>query len=114
MAENGREEFIKGIAIAIKEWKEAGILPDDGETPFSPIARIDIEDRRFRLQLHELRETQISLSVVQRLKNLVQMDGLGKRTNGSIGIDLLSADWLKSGMEPYNYQLTIIYALCQP
>ena len=38
MAENGREEFIKGIAIAIKEWKEAGILPDDGETPFSPIA----------------------------------------------------------------------------
>ena len=99
MAEKGRGEFKRGMAIAIKEWKEVGILPEDGTTPFSDITRGDIEDRRFRLQLRELQETQISLSVVQRLKNLIQMDGFGKRANGSIGIDLLSDDWLNSSMK---------------
>lgn len=112
MAEKGRDEFKRGMAIAIKEWKEAEILQGDRTASLLSIAKGDIEDCHLRLQSHEQPETQISLSIVQRLTNLIQMDGPGKRTKGSVGIDLLSDDWLNSSTESF-YHLTNTHRLCQ-
>ena len=112
MAEKGRDEFQKGMAIAIKDWKEAKILQGDRTASILSIAKGDIEYCQSQSQPHELQETQISLSIVQRLTNLIQMDGPGKRTKGSVGIDLLSDDWLNSSTESL-YHLTNTYCLCQ-
>lgn len=109
MAEKGREEFHRGMAVAAKEWIESGILREQ-RTPLPDIIpEDDTGDYRLaRLRHCELQETRMSLEVVRRLRELVQADGSGKRTKGSIGIDLLSVGWLNSGIEFYSYFFNFI------
>ena len=99
------------MGFAVTEWIEAGILQEQGTTSLEDITTEDaIGDCRLaRLQLCELQETKISLEIVRRLQDLVQADGSGKRTKGSIGIDLLSDGWLNSGTEFHYYLLSILY-----
>ena len=113
MAEKGREEFHRGMAVAAKEWIESGILREQRTPPLPDIIpEDDTEDYRLaRLHHCELQETRMSLGVVRRLRELVRADGSGKHTKGSIGIDLLSVGWLNSGIIFYSYFLfhTMIY-----
>ena len=103
MAENGREEFNKGMSVAVKEWLEAGILQDQRTiSPVRVAPESNVEDRLLaRSQLHELQETKMSLEIVAHLQQLVQTDGSSKRTNSSIQIDLISGGWLNSGIVCY-------------
>ena len=111
MAVKGRDEFQRGMAFAVTEWIEAGILQGQRTTSLEGTTHEDaIGDCRLsRLQLCELQETKISLEIVRRLQDLVQTDGSSKRTKGSIGIDLLSGGWLNQGIKLYYYSLSIPY-----
>ena len=110
MAEKGREEFNKGMSIAVREWLEAGILREQKTSLVGTTPESEIEDHLLaRLRLCKLQETKISLEVVTRLQKLVQTDGSSKRTKGSIGIDLLSVGWLNSGTKFYYYLLSTPY-----
>ena len=100
------------MAFVVAEWIEAGILQEQRTT--SPEGGTTPEDatgdfRLAQLQLCELQETKISLEIVRRLQDLIQTDGSGKRTKGSIGIDLLSGSWLNSGTKFYYYLSSIPY-----
>ena len=90
------------MTFAVMEWIEAGVMQGQKATSLEDITpEDDIQgDRRLtRLQLCELQETRMSLEIVRRLRDLVQTDGSSKRTKGSIGIDLVSGDWLNLGKE---------------
>ena len=101
MAEKGREEFNKGISIAVGEWREAGILGEQRTTSLVGITpESDKEDHLLaQLRMCKLQETKISLEIVARLQKLVQTDGSSKRTKSAIRIDLISGGWLNSGMK---------------
>ena len=88
------------MAFAVTEWIEAGILQGQITTSLEGTTHDVIGDCRLaRLQLCEHQETKISLEIVRRLQYLVQTDGSSKRTRGSIGIDLVSGDWLNLGTQ---------------
>ena len=99
------------MGFAVTEWIEAGILQEQSSTSLEDATTEDaIGDCRLaRLQLCELQETKISLEIVRRLQDLIQTDGSGKCTKGSIGIDLLSGSWLNSGTKFYYYLSSIPY-----
>ena len=103
MAEKGREEFNKGISVAVKEWLEAGILRDQRTiSPVGTASESNVEGHLLaRSQLRELWETKMSLESVAQLRQLVQTDGSSKRTKSSIRIDLISGGWLNSGIVHY-------------
>ena len=103
MAEKGREEFNKGMSVAVKEWLEAGILRDQRTiSPVGTAPESNVEGHLLaRSQLRELRETKMSLEIVAQLRQLVQTDGSSKRTKSSIRIDLISGGWLNSGIVHY-------------
>ena len=112
MSVKGRGEFRRGMTFAVMEWIEAGVMQGQKATSLEDITpEDDIQgDRRLtRLQLCELQETRMSLEIVRRLRDLVQTDGSSKRTKGSIGIDLVSGDWLNSGTEINFYLLSVSY-----
>ena len=100
MAEKGREEFNKGMSIAVGEWLEAGILREQKTSLVGTTPESEIEDHLLaRLRLCKLQETKISLEVVTRLQKLVQTDGSSKRTKSAIRIDLISGGWLNSSRD---------------
>ena len=101
MAEKGREEFNKGMSVAVKEWLEAGILREQRTISLVGITHeSNVEGHLLaRSRLHELRETKMSLEIVAHLRQLIQADGSSKRTKSSIRIDLISGGWLNSGMQ---------------
>ena len=102
MSVKGRDEFRRGMASAVMEWIEAGVLRGQRATSLEDITsedHIQGDCRLTRLQLCELQETRMSLEIVRRLQYLVQTDGSSKRTRGSIGIDLVSGDWLNLGTQ---------------
>ena len=109
MAVKGRDEFRRGMAFAVTEWIEAGILQGQSTTSLEDTTPEDAIGgcRLARLRLCELQETKILLEIVRRLQELVQTDGSSRRTKGSIGIDLLSGSWLNSGTE-FCYYLSSI------
>ena len=101
MAEKGREEFNQGMAIAVKEWLEAGILQEQETTSLAGTApESNVEDQLLvRLRSCKIQETKMSLEIVARLQKLVQTDGSSKRTKSAIRIDLISGGWLNSSSE---------------
>ena len=111
VAVKGRDEFRRGMAFAVTEWIEAGILQEQRTTSPEDTTHEDIvrDCRLSRLQLCELQETKISLEIVRRLQDLVQTDGSSKRTKGSVGIDLLSGGWLNQGVKLCYYSLSTTY-----